>query len=77
MPLLLGEELQRAHVVQPVGELDQDHPQVGDHRQEHLAERLGLLLFLRDVGVAGDLGDAVDQLGDLVAEHAPAASPWW
>ena len=67
--LLLGQELQRAHVVEPVGQLDQDDAEVADHGQEHLAKRLGLLLFLRDVGVTGDLGDAVDELGDVVAEH--------
>ena len=55
--------------MEPVGQLDQDDAEVADHGQEHLAEGLGLLLFLRDVGVAGDLGDAVDELGDVVAEH--------
>ena len=33
----------RAHVVQPVGELDDEHPQVGRHRHQHLAHGGGLL----------------------------------
>ena len=34
--------VERAHVVQPVGELDQDDAHVARHRQQHLAEVLGL-----------------------------------
>ena len=54
--------------MEPVGELDEDHAQVAHHRQQHLAERLRLLLFLRHVGVARDLRDAVHQLGHVVAK---------
>ena len=64
----LGQEPERAHVVEPVGELDHHDPQVGDHRQDHLAEGLGLLLLARDVGELADLRQPVDELGDLVAE---------
>ena len=67
-PLLLREVLEGAHVVEAVGQLDQHHAEVGDHGQEHLPEGLGLLLLLRDVGIAGDLGDAVDEVGDVRAE---------
>ena len=66
---LVGEVLQRAHVVQPVGELDQHHAQVADHRQQHLAEGLRLLLLFGYVSIPGDFGDAVDQLRDVLAEH--------
>ena len=57
---------QRAHVVQPVGELDDQHPDVARHRHDHLADRLGL----RRVAVLHlvELGDAVDEQRDLVAE---------
>ena len=55
--------------MQAVGELDQHHAQVGDHRQQHLAEGLGLLFLLGDVGVARDLGHAVDQVGDVLVER--------
>jgi hypothetical protein len=42
--LLLGRHVaDGAHVVQPVGELHEDHPQILGHRHEQLAEVLGLL----------------------------------
>ena len=46
-PLLLLERHrgERAHVVQPVGELDDEDPQVLGHRHQHLAHRGGLLLL--------------------------------
>ena len=63
---LLLQVAQRAHVVQPVGELDDEHPDVAAHRDDHLADRLGL----RGVAVLHlvELGDAVDEHRDLVAE---------
>ena len=68
-PARLGRQvLERLHVVQPVGELDQDDPDVLGRGQDHLAEGLGLRLVAAHVRVAADLGDAVDQLGDLLAE---------
>ncbi len=43
---LLGlEVLERAHVVQAVGELDEHDAHVVHHRQQHLADVLGLLLL--------------------------------
>ena len=60
----------RAHVVQAVRQLDDQHPQVLRHRDEHLAHRGGLLCLL---GVELDpieLGDAVDDHRDLVTELA-------
>ena len=50
--LLLGHRLDRAHVVQAVGELDQDDPHVGGHRDHHLAVVLGLRLVARLEGDA-------------------------
>ncbi len=42
-PLLLGAHVaQGAHVVQPVGQLDQHHAHIADHGQEHLAQALDL-----------------------------------
>jgi hypothetical protein len=54
--------------VQAVGELDQDHPDIARHGEQHLAEvlRLGLLLGLEFDAV--ELGDAVHQVGDVLAE---------
>ena len=67
--LLLGRQaVQRPHVVEPVGELDQDDPDVLGHRQEHLPDVLGLLLLVAVGAELGQLGDAVDELGDLGPE---------
>src|SRR5215207_7177331 len=41
--LLRLEVLERAHVVEPVGQLDEDDAHVVHHREEHLADVLGLL----------------------------------
>ena len=69
-----------AHVVQAVGQLDEDHADVVDHRQDHLAQVLGLLRLLAlaalvvplvlpvERGGAAQLGDPLDQLGDARAE---------
>ena len=66
--LVLTQVAQRAHVVQAVGELDDEDPDVLAHRDDHLADRLGL------GGVAVldlvELGHAVDELCDLLAEVA-------
>ena len=75
--LVARHRAERAHVVQAVGQLDQDDADVVDHRQEHLAQVLGLLLCARGPawsdrlagpGDLAELGDAVDQPGDAVAE---------
>ncbi len=57
-----------AHVVQPVGELDNQHPRVLGHRDDHLADGLGLRR-LAELDLV-QLGDAVDQQRDLLAEVA-------
>ena len=65
--LLLGrQEREGPHVVQAVGELDDEHPRVLGHRDDHLADRLGLRRVAELHLV--ELGDAVDQEGDLAAE---------
>ena len=73
--LLLGHRAERAHVVQAVGELDQDDPDVRGHRDHHLAVVLGLRLVARLERDPGQLGHAVDQAGDLVAELARGPRP--
>ena len=66
--------------METVGKLDQDHANVVDHREEHLAQALRLVfLFPRghcpaigDVPGPGDLtelGDAVDQVRDPAPER--------
>ena len=66
--LLLGHRVDRAHVVQAVGELDQDDPHVGGHRDHHLAVVLCLRLVVGLEGDARQLGHAVDHARDLLAE---------
>ena len=63
-----GEMIERAHVVQPVGELDQHDPDVVRHRDDHLAEILGLLFLAALERDLRDLGHAVNQLRDLGTE---------
>src|ERR1700704_2276214 len=65
---LLAHVLDRAQVVQAVGELDQNHPQVLCHRQDQLAVvlRLGVLAALKLD--ARQLRNALDETCDLLAE---------
>ena len=67
--LLPGQVAQGAHVVQPVGELDDQDPDVAGHRDDHLAHGLGL----GDLAVLDlvQLGDPVHQGRDLVPEIGP------
>ena len=65
--LLLGrQEAHRAHIVQPVGDFDDQHPRVAGHRGDHLADGLAF------GGVAQhhlvQLGHAVDEMPHLFAE---------
>ena len=60
--------LERAHVVEAVGELDDDDADVGDHGEEHLADVLGLVVFAVGELDLVELGDAFDDVGDLLAE---------
>ncbi len=66
---LFGRQVvERAHVVQAVRELDHQDPKVVGHGHDHLAEVLRLPLLARGEGELADLGDAVDELGDLRPE---------
>ena len=66
--LLLRERRDRAHVVEAVGELDDEDADVLRHRDEHLAHRRGLLRFLRVEVDALELRDTVDDARDVGAE---------
>ena len=57
-----GRCIESAHVVQPIGQLDEDDADVLGHGQEHLADVLGLLLFMAVGADLGQLGHAVDEL---------------
>jgi len=68
---LTRDVLPRAGVVQPVGQLDDEHSDVPGHRHDHLAH--GLRLRRVPVGDLVELGDAVDEVRDLLAELLPDA----
>ena len=64
-----GHEVERAHVVQAVGELDQKDARVVGDGEQKLAEILGLLGVLGDEVELAEFGKAVDQAADLLAER--------
>jgi len=66
---LLREVVDRPHVVLAIGELDEDDADVVDHRQQHLAEVLGLAGLARGERDGADLGHALDHVGDLGPEQ--------
>ena len=68
-PPLLRQVVQRPHVVQPVGELDEDDADVVHHREQHLAEVLRLPLLARRERDRPQLGDPFDDVGDVGAEE--------
>ena len=53
----------------PIGELDQDHPDVVHHRQEHLPEVLRLAFLARREADGADLGDPLDDVRDFGSEE--------
>ena len=67
-PLLRSHMLEGSHVVQAVGELDQQHAHVARHGEKELPQVLGLGGFLGDEVELGDLGQAIDEGGNLGAE---------
>ena len=69
LALLRLHMLERAHVVQAVGELDQQHADVAGDGEQELAEVLRLLGLLGDEVEFLDLGQAVDQRADLASEQ--------
>ena len=60
--------LQGTHVVQPVGQLDEHDPHIAHHGQQHLAHVFGLAVFAVGELDFVDLGDAFDDVRDLLAE---------
>ena len=60
--------IERAHVVQAVGEFDQDDAHVARHRQQHFAEILGLRFFVGFEFDAVEFGNAIDKFGHRFAE---------
>ena len=60
--------LERAHIVKPVGQFDQNHPDVFRHRQKHLAIVFHLLFFFGLILNPAQFGHAVDQSRNLPAK---------
>ena len=60
--------LQGAHIIQPVGQLDQHHTHIRDHGQQHLAHVFGLAVLAIGELDFINIGDAFDDVGHLVAE---------
>ena len=67
--VLALDEVEGTHVVQPVGQLDQQHAQVLAHRQQELAQVLGGAFALAHRLDLRQLGDAIDQPGNVGAEQ--------
>jgi hypothetical protein len=62
-------EVERPHVVETIGELYEQHPDVGRDREEELAQVFGLGFLAGDEVEPLDLGEAVNDGADLVAEQ--------
>ena len=67
--LLLRDEMQRAHIVQAVGELDEQHAHVFGDGEQQFAEILALPRLLGDEIELFDLGQALDEFADLFAKQ--------
>ena len=66
LPLLHGPE--GSHVVESIGEFDEEHAPIRRHGDQHLANRGGLLRFFRVEVEAIEFGDAIDDPSNLLAE---------
>ena len=60
--------LERAHVVDAVGEFDQDAAKIAVHRQKHLAEVCSLAVFARLKGVFVEFRQGIDERRDFFVE---------
>ena len=58
-----------AHVVEPVADLDENHPDVLGHCHEHFAQVLHLLFLFGGILHPGQLGDALHQIGHREPEE--------
>ncbi len=68
--LLVADEAKRPHVVEAIGELHQEDADVLGHGEHELPEILRLLGLVGLQLEAGQLGDPVDELGDVGTEQA-------
>ncbi len=68
--VLVGHVMERPHIVQPVGELDEQDADVVAERQQEFAEILGGALIFRLRFDLRELGHPVDQPGNVLAEQS-------
>ena len=61
-------EMQRAHIVQPVSQLDQQHADIFGHGEQELAQVFRRTFILGHCLDLGKFGDAIDQPRDFGAE---------
>ena len=66
--LLLGPGVAGAHIVQPVAQFDDHNADILAHRQQHLAQVFCLTILHVGEFDLGQLGDAVHQQGNFIAE---------
>src|SRR5579885_2182498 len=67
--LPLRDKMERAHIVQPVGELDEQHANVLRHSEQEFAEVLCLLGPLRDKIEFLKLGQTFNEIADFRAKE--------
>ena len=68
-PFLRTHMLKRAHVVKPVGELDEQHAHIARNRDQEFPEIFGLLCLLGDEIELFDLRQTIDKGRDIRAEQ--------
>lgn len=66
--LLKAEVFERSHVVESICELNDDDSNVCDHREQHLADVLSLMIFAVCEFDFVQLGDTFDDMSDLLPE---------
>jgi hypothetical protein len=69
LPGLVGHVVERTHVVETVGELDQKDPHILGYRQKQLAQIFSLHRLLRNQVELLELGQAFDQLAHVGPEQ--------
>ncbi len=65
---LLGHGADGAHVVEAIGEFNDDDANIAGHGEEHFAEALGLAVFAVGETDFAEFGDAVNATCDVFAE---------
>ena len=71
------EVLQGAHIMEAVGKFDEHDAHIGDHGQQHLADVFRLAVFAIGELDLVDVGDALDDAGNLRAEAGLRSLRWW